>query len=48
MKDFKYRGVIVSNTDIGIGSYKDKDMPAFYGANNHGGIIRLSKRRPSV
>jgi len=42
LKDFKYRGVIISNTDIGIGSYKDKDMPAFYGANNHGGIIRLS------
>ncbi len=38
---FKFRGVIVSNTDIGISSYKDASRPAFYGANNHGGIIRL-------
>lgn len=38
--EFKYRGVIVSNTDIGIDSYKDRETPAFYGANNHGGIIR--------
>ncbi len=36
--DFKYRGVIVSNCDIGINSYKPSDMPAAYGANNHGGI----------
>ncbi|MCR4590510.1 MAG: family 43 glycosylhydrolase [Lachnospiraceae bacterium] len=46
--DFKYRGVIISNTDIGIDSYKDKDMPAFYGANNHGGIIRLSNSKEYI
>ncbi len=40
-KDFSFRGVIISNADIGIGSYKRADMPACYGANNHGGIIRL-------
>lgn len=38
VKDFVYRGVIVSNCDIGIDSYKASDMPAAYGANNHGGI----------
>lgn len=41
-KDFTFRGVIVSNADIGIDSYKQADMPACYGANNHGGIIRLN------
>ncbi|MCR5187922.1 MAG: family 43 glycosylhydrolase [Treponema sp.] len=38
LKDFVYGGVIVSNCDIGIDSYKPADMPAAYGANNHGGI----------
>lgn len=37
-KDFKYGGVIVSNTDIGIDSYKPANMAAAYGANNHGGF----------
>ncbi len=35
---FKFGGVIVSNCDLGIDSYKPADMPAAYGANNHGGI----------
>jgi len=35
---FVYGGVIVSNCDIGISSYKPADMPAAYGANNHGGF----------
>ena len=39
---FSYRGVIVSNNDIGIDSYKSAKRPMNYGANNHGGIIRLS------
>ena len=39
---FTYRGVIVSNSDVGIDSYKRADMPAYYGANNHGGILRVS------
>lgn len=38
VKGFKYRGVIVSNCDIGISTYKPADMPAAYGANNHGGF----------
>lgn len=37
-KDFVYGGVIISNADIGISSYKPADMPAAYGANNHGGF----------
>ena len=35
---FEYKGVIVSNCDKGISSYKPADMPAAYGANNHGGF----------
>lgn len=35
---FKYGGVIVSNCDLHIDSYKPADMPAAYGANNHGGF----------
>lgn len=38
---FKYGGVIVSNCDLHIDSYKPADMPAAYGANNHGGIERI-------
>jgi len=34
--NFVYRGVLVSNSDINISSYKPADMPAAYGANNHG------------
>ena len=38
VKDFKYGGVIVSNTDLHIDTYKAADMPAALGANNHGGF----------
>lgn len=38
---FKYGGVIVSNCDIGIDSYKPADMPTAYGANNHGSIVQI-------
>lgn len=40
-RDFRYRGVLVSNADLGIDSYKPADMPAFYGANNHGGLVQI-------
>ena len=39
---FSYGGVIVSNCDIGIGTYKPADKPAAYGANNHGSIIEIN------
>lgn len=35
---FTYGGVIVSNCDMHIDTYKPADMPSAYGANNHGGI----------
>lgn len=37
-KGFVYRGVIVSNNDIGISTYKPADQPMYYGGNNHGGL----------
>lgn len=40
-KDFVYGGVVVSNTDLHIDSYKPADMPAAAGANNHGGIVKV-------
>ncbi len=40
-KDFVYRGVIISNNDIGIDHYKPADKPMFYGGNNHGSIIQI-------
>lgn len=38
---FTYGGVIISNSDIGIGSYKDAALSMAYGANNHGGIEEI-------
>ena len=38
---FKYGGVIVSNCDIGIGTYKPAGKPACFGANNHGSIVQI-------
>lgn len=38
---FTYGGVIVSNSDMHIDTYKPADMPAAYGANNHGSIIQI-------
>ena len=38
---FEYKGVIVSNVDLHIDSYKPADMPTAYGANNHGSIEKI-------
>lgn len=38
VEGFKFMGTIVSNTDIGIDTYKPAEKPMAYGANNHGGI----------
>ena len=38
---FSYGGVIISNNDIGIGTYKDADLSMAYGANNHGSIEKI-------
>ena len=39
---FKYGGVIVSNADLGIDTYKPADKLMFHGNNNHGGIAEIA------
>ena len=41
---FTYGGVIVSNCDVGIGSYKDASFPVAAGGNNHGSIVEVNGR----
>ena len=41
-EDFVYGGVIVSNCDLHINTYKPADMPSAYGANNHGGMVKIN------
>ncbi len=41
-KGFVYGGVIVSNNDFHIDSYKPAEKPMFYGGNNHGSIVEIS------
>ncbi len=38
---FTYGGVIVSNADIHIDTYKPAEMPAAAGGNNHGSIVEI-------
>lgn len=40
-KGFKYGGVIISNNDLGIDTYKPADQPMYYGGNNHGSIVQI-------
>jgi len=40
VKDFKYGGVIISNADMGIDSYKSASKLMYHGNNNHGGIVK--------
>jgi len=39
---FRYGGVLVSNTDLHIDSYKPADLPMAMGANNHGSIENIN------
>ena len=39
---FRYGGVIVSNADLHIDTYKPADMPVAAGGNNHGSIIEIA------
>ncbi len=39
---FRYGGVIVSNCDMHIGTYKPGDMPSAFGGNNHGSIVDIA------
>jgi len=41
-KGFKYGGVIVSNNDLHIDSYKPANKPMYYGGNNHGSIVEIN------
>ncbi|HNX62424.1 MAG TPA: family 43 glycosylhydrolase [Candidatus Limiplasma sp.] len=41
---FRYGGVIVSNCDLHIDTYKPADMPAAYGGNNHGSIVEIGSQ----
>lgn len=41
-KDFVYRGVVSSNCDLHISSYKPAGKPMYYGSNNHGSIIDIN------
>ncbi len=38
---FEFGGVVVSNTDLHIDTYKPAERPMFYGANNHGSIVEI-------
>ena len=40
-KNFVYGGVLVSNCDMHIDTYKPADMPMAYGANNHGSMVQI-------
>ncbi|MBQ7680335.1 MAG: family 43 glycosylhydrolase [Butyrivibrio sp.] len=42
-KDFVYQGVLVSNGDLNIDSYKPADKPMCYCANNHGSIVQIGE-----
>lgn len=41
---FTYGGVIISNCDIGIDSYKEANVSFAYGGNNHGSIIQIGDK----
>lgn len=43
-KDFRFGGVVISNNDIGIDSYKPIKQPMYYGGNNHGGIEKINNQ----
>ncbi len=43
-KGFVYQGVIVSNNDLHIDTYKPADKPMFYGGNNHGSIVEINNK----
>lgn len=39
---FSYAGILVSNCDLHIGSYKPEDKIMAYGGNNHGSICQIN------
>lgn len=43
LKNFRYGGVLISNCDLHIDTYKEAELPAAYGANNHGSMIQIGE-----
>jgi len=43
-RGFRYGGVVVSNGDVGIDSYKPADRPMAYAGNNHGSIVEIAQK----
>jgi arabinoxylan arabinofuranohydrolase len=43
-KGFEYQGVIVSNNDLHVDTYKPKNKPMYYGGNNHGSIVQINHK----
>lgn len=43
-KDFIYQGVVSSNCDLHIDTYKPASKPMYYGGNNHGSIIQIKEQ----
>lgn len=41
-RGFAYQGVIVSNNDLHIDSYKPAYKPMYYGGNNHGSAVEIN------
>lgn len=41
LSGFEYKGVLVSNGDLNIDSYKPAEKPMFYCANNHGSMVQI-------
>lgn len=39
---FQYGGVLVSNNDLHIDSYKPAEKPMYYGGNNHGSMVEIN------
>lgn len=40
-KGFVYGGVLISNCDLHIDTYKPAEQPMAYGGNNHGSIVKI-------
>lgn len=41
---FTYGGVLVSNCDMHIDTYKPADLPMAYSANNHGSMVKIKEQ----
>lgn len=39
---YRYTGVLISNCDLHVNSYKAPDKPVAYGGNNHGSILSVN------